>query len=61
MTSIIHKITLLTKSDYFIFFKRVKFQFDFTLDAHEEFELNFIINTKVTKHTAGNHLILLKN
>lgn len=55
MTIIIREITPLTQSDCFTFFKRVKSKFDFPLHTHEEFELNFIMNTQGAKRIVGDH------
>ena len=43
-TNLLKEITPLTQGDCFTVFSRVKYEFDFPLHCHEEFELNFIQN-----------------
>ena len=53
---LLREITPLTQSDCFTFFSRVKYEFDFPLHYHEEFELNFIQNAKGAKRVIGDHI-----
>lgn len=55
-TKILREITPLTQSDCFTVFSRVKYEFDFPLHYHEEFELNFIQNAKGAKRVIGDHI-----
>ncbi len=55
-TKILREITPLTQSDCFTLFSRVKYEFDFPLHYHEEFELNFIQNAKGAKRVIGDHI-----
>ena len=55
MTIIIREITPLTQSDCFTIFKRVKSQFDFPVNTHEEFELNITMNADSAKRIVGDH------
>ena len=54
--NILREITPLTQSDCFTVFSRVKYEFDFPLHNHEEFELNFIRNAKGAKRVIGDHI-----
>ena len=53
---ILREITPLTQSDCFTLFSRVKYEFDFPLHYHDEFELNFIQNAKGAKRVIGDHI-----
>ncbi len=55
-SKILREITPLTQSDCFTVFSRVKYEFDFPLHYHEEFELNFIQNAKGAKRVIGDHI-----
>src|SRR6476469_4869435 len=55
-TNLLREITPLTQGDCFTVFSRVKYEFDFPLHCHEEFELNFIQNAKGAKRVIGDHL-----
>ncbi len=55
-TKILREITPLTQSDCFTLFSRIKYEFDFPLHYHEEFELNFIQNAKGAKRVIGDHI-----
>jgi AraC-like DNA-binding protein len=50
------EITPLTQNDCFTLFSRTKYEFDFPLHSHEEFELNFIQNAKGAKRIIGDHI-----
>jgi len=52
----LREITPLTQSDCFTLFSRVKYEFDFPLHHHEEFELNFIQNGKGARRVIGDHM-----
>jgi len=54
--NILREITPLTQSDCFTLFSRIKYEFDFPLHYHEEFELNFIQNAKGAKRVIGDHI-----
>lgn len=54
--SILREITPLTQSDCFTLFSRIKYEFDFPIHYHEEFELNFIQNAKGAKRVIGDHI-----
>lgn len=58
---LLREITPLTQSDCFTIFSRVKYEFDFPLHYHEEFELNFIQNAKGAKRVIGDHLEEIDN
>jgi AraC-like DNA-binding protein len=53
---ILREITPLTQSDCFTLFSRIKYEFDFPLHYHEEFELNFIQNARSAKRVIGDHI-----
>lgn len=53
---LLREITPLTQSDCFTVFSRVKYEFDFPLHYHEEFELNFIQNARGAKRVIGDHI-----
>ena len=55
-TNILREITPLTQSDCFTVFSRVKYEFDFPLHYHDEFELNFIQNARGAKRVIGDHM-----
>lgn len=55
-SKLLREITPLTQSDCFTLFSRVKYEFDFPLHYHEEFELNFIQNAKGAKRVIGDHI-----
>jgi AraC-like DNA-binding protein len=55
-TKLLREITPLTQSDCFTLFSRVKYEFDFPLHYHEEFELNFIQNAGGAKRVIGDHI-----
>jgi AraC-like DNA-binding protein len=57
--NILREITPLTQSDCFTVFSRVKYEFDFPLHFHEEFELNFIQNAKGAKRVIGDHIEII--
>jgi AraC-like DNA-binding protein len=57
--NILREITPLTQSDCFTVFSRVKYEFDFPLHHHEEFELNFIQNAKGAKRVIGDHIEMI--
>ena len=54
--NLLREITPLTQGDCFTLFSRIKYEFDFPLHCHEEFELNFIQNAKGAKRVIGDHL-----
>jgi AraC-like DNA-binding protein len=54
--NILREITPLTQSDCFTLFSRIKYEFDFPIHYHEEFELNFIQNAKGAKRVIGDHI-----
>ncbi len=54
--SVMREITPLTQNDCFTLFSRTKYEFDFPLHSHEEFELNFIQNAKGAKRIIGDHI-----
>jgi AraC-like DNA-binding protein len=58
---ILREITPLTQSDCFTVFSRIKYEFDFPLHHHEEFELNFIQNAKGAKRVIGDHIEMIDN
>jgi AraC-like DNA-binding protein len=58
-TKILREITPLTQSDCFTIFSRIKYEFDFPLHYHEEFELNFIQNARGAKRVIGDHIDLI--
>ena len=55
-TNLLKEITPLTQGDCFTVFSRIKYEFDFPLHFHEEFELNFIHNAKGAKRVIGDHI-----
>lgn len=55
-TELLREITPLTPGDCFTLFSRTKYEFDFPLHYHEEFELNFIQNAKGAKRVIGDHI-----
>jgi len=57
--NIMREITPLTQSDCFTVFSRVKYEFDFPLHYHDEFELNFIQNAKGAKRVIGDHIEMI--
>ena len=58
-TNILREITPLTQGDCFTVFSRVKYEFDFPLHYHDEFELNFIQNAKGAKRVIGDHMEMI--
>ncbi|ARK12514.1 AraC family transcriptional regulator [Fibrivirga algicola] len=58
MTTIYREITPLTQSDCFTLFHRTDKVFDFPLHNHDEYELNFLANTKGAKRIMGDHTAL---
>jgi len=54
--NLLREITPLTQGDCFTVFSRIKYEFDFPLHCHEEFELNFIQNAKGAKRVIGDHI-----
>ncbi|MFL5741535.1 MAG: helix-turn-helix domain-containing protein [Flavisolibacter sp.] len=55
-SKILKEITPLTPGDCFTVFSRKKYEFDFPLHFHEEFELNFIGNAAGAKRVIGDHV-----
>ena len=55
-TNLLREITPLTQGDCFTVFSRIKYEFDFPLHCHEEFELNFIQNARGAKRVIGDHI-----
>ena len=54
--NLLREITPLTQGDCFTVFLRIKYELDFPLHCHEEFELNFIQNAKGAKRVIGDHI-----
>jgi AraC-like DNA-binding protein len=59
MSKVYREITPLTSNDCFTVFARTKDKFDFPLHFHEEFELNFIENSKGAKRIVGDNIELI--
>ena len=55
-SKLLREITPLTQSDCFTIFSRLKYEFDFPLHYHEEFELNFIQHARGAKRVIGDHM-----
>lgn len=54
--SLYREITPLNSSDCFTIFNRVKKEFNFPLHAHDEFELNFVLNAEGAKRIVGDNV-----
>lgn len=62
MNEIAHReITPLRESDCFLVFDRLKYDFDFPIHFHTEYELNFISNAKGAKRIVGDHICEIDN
>lgn len=53
--SIIREITPLKESDCFLVFDRFKYDFNFPIHFHPEYELNFVLNAHGAKRLVGDH------
>lgn len=50
------EITPLNENDCFLVFDREKYEFNFPIHFHPEYEINFIYNAKGAKRTIGDHI-----
>src|SRR5262245_56530114 len=53
---VFREITPLTSNDCFTIFSRKKTEFNFPLHAHEEMELNLILDAPGTRRIVGDHI-----